>query len=259
MIDRILRSKLSTLDKSEIEAIGLMGSYSIGDAKRYSDIDLVCILKSASSIKEMEIEFVEGKYVVTSFVTIEEMEKCFINARAATENILGLQKVWVLYDPNNTLNLLKQKALNFRWTKTLQINANEIANNLLMGWIEEVHKALQGLISNDIGRMLNGLIGLTYGLFKVVSIQKGILLDGENSFYEKVTEYFGKESKFTKLSEKAFGITTTKGLEERVIAGLLLFNEVTDELTDILTDKEAINLVKMNIKRELMDMKVFIS
>lgn len=255
MIANILNKKLSMLDKSQLEAIGLMGSYSRGDARKYSDIDIVCIVKDEKNKKDTEIEFIDGKYVVTNFVTIDDMEKSFTDASLVTKNILGLKQVKILYDPNDILFLLKQRAQNFQWTEKMQKNANEIAEKQLTGWIEEVYKALQGLISHDIGRMLNGLYGLTYGLFNVVIIQKGILLDGDNSFYRKVTEYFGLNSRFTKLSEIAFGIKDTKNLEERVIAGLLLFDEVTDQINDILTNKQDVIHVKKCIKKELMNLK----
>ncbi len=44
---------------------------------------------------------------------------------------------------------------------------------------------------------------------------------GKTHFIKKVAECFSKESKFIKLSEKTSGIAGSKGLQERVLAGLL--------------------------------------
>lgn len=253
MVNVILERKISEIDKSDIEAIGLMGSYSRGEEKKYSDVDIVCILKKNANRKSTYIEIIEGKYVVTSYVTIEEMEECFTEPESATENMLGLQQVKVLYDPNKIFIKLRQRAIEFQWTEELQQKANKIVSKRLVGWIEEVHKALQGLISNDVGRMLNGLYGLTYGMFNIVRVQKGILLNGENSFYNRIVEYHGISSNLARLGEKAFGINQNKGIKERVVSGLLLFDEVTEELMKVLReeDKLAITLAKQEIRREL--------
>jgi len=252
-IDALLARKVNEIDKSEVEAIGLMGSYSRGEAKLYSDVDLVCLLKQGLTEKEATIEIIEDTYVVTSYVTIAEMEECFTDPDSATVNILGLQQVKILYDLNETFENLRVRAYQFRWTEDLQAKANELVSKELVGWIEEVHKALQGFISDDVGRMLNGIFGLTYGIFTIVRKQKGILLNGENSFYTKIVGYYGFDSSFAKLAEKAWGIGATKSIKERVVAGLLLFDEVTDELMGVLReeDKPAVVLAKREIHVEL--------
>lgn len=256
MINKIIEKKVDGIDKTDIEAIGLMGSYSRGEEKRFSDVDIVCILKGDVNKKSTFIEIIEGKYVVTSYVRLEEMERCFTEPESATEYILGLKQVKILYDTNGTFSNLKQRALNFKWTKELQLKANEIASRELVGWIEEVHKSIQGIISNDTGRMLNGIFGLTHGIFNVVRVQKGILLNGENTFYSKIIDYYGPNSRFAMLSEKAFGICPNSGIRERIVAGLLLFDLVTDDLMSVLRneDKLPITLAKNEIRVELENM-----
>lgn len=258
MINEILERKINEIDKTNIESMGLMGSYSRGEAKKYSDVDIVCILKKDAGKKSTLIEIIEDKYVVTSFTSIEEMEECFTEPEGATENILGLQQVKILYDPNNTFNNLRLRGMKFQWTKEMQRKADEIAGRWMVGLIEEVHKALQGLLSNDVGRMLNGLFGLTHGLFNVVRVQKGILLNGENSFYNRIVGHDGVDSRFAMFSEKAFGIGESSGIRERTAAGLLLFDEVSDELMNVMReeDKQAVILAKEEIHRELGNMDI---
>lgn len=260
LIDKILNNKIQRIEKSDVEAIGLMGSYSRGEAETYSDVDIVCILKKDANEKQASIEIIDDKYVVTSYVTLANMDNCFIDVKKVTENILGLQQVKILYDPNYIFQDLKERALQFQWTKELQLQANQLVSEQLVGWLEEVHKALQGLLSNHVGKMLNGLFGLTYGMFHVVKVQKGILLNGENSFYSRIIECYGEESRFSKLSEKAFGISNNEGIQDRVVAGLFLFNEITEEFLDVLQeeDKRAIILVKQEIHKELAAKGYFI-
>lgn len=253
MVDRILAEKLGAIDKQGIEAIALMGSYSRGEAETYSDIDIVCLLPTGMNKRPGSIDIIEDKYVVTSYVTIDEVEKWFVDPKLATEYILGLQKAKPLFDPNGTLAKLKLRACQFEWTEKLQAKANKMVSQELVGWMEEVHKALQGLLSNDVGRMLNGLFGLTFGIFGVVRVYKGILLDGENSIYSKIVASYGPDSRFAQLSSKAFGVGPTESIQERVVAGLLLFDTVTDEVMELLEDKDkaAVTLAKREIHHEL--------
>lgn len=253
----IINKKIEELKDENIQAIGLMGSYARGEGKKYSDVDIVCFLKSHAEGKESIIEMIDEKYFVTSYVHPNDVDEYFTCPEKATEYIQGLKKVKVLWEQNNYLRRLKERADNFHWNDTLQKQANEYASKQLVGWVEEVHKALQGLISNDNGRMLNGIFGLTYGLFNVIRVQKGIMLEGDNSFYDKVVGYYPPESKFKKLSATAFGLKGSTTFKERVVAGLLLFDEVTDDLIDILENenRDIIITVKKSIKNELFQIR----
>ncbi|WP_069650135.1 nucleotidyltransferase domain-containing protein [Caloranaerobacter ferrireducens] len=253
MFSESIAERIKKIDREELEAIALMGSYARGEACKYSDIDIVCFLKEGNEGRLPDIEIVDSKYLVISYVTREETDKWFCDPEKATECISGLRQSKVIWDPNGYLSSLKKRAEEFKWDSSLQEKANNYASRELVSWVEEVHKALQGLLFNDIGRMLNGLYGLTYGLFKVVRVQKGILLTSDNSFFKQVIDYFGEESEFAILGKEAFGIDNTLEVRERVISGLKLFDLITDMLVDILNDddKEAILLVKDEIRREL--------
>ncbi len=245
---------VAELDKDHIESIALMGSYSRGDAKPYSDVDIVCFVKPDSSRPDQSIRIIDNKYVVVSYVTPAEADEWFLHPDKATECIGGLRKAVILYDPNHRLKQWKEKAIRFQWTEDLQQKADDYCGEQMVGWLEEVHKALQGLLSDDIGRMLNGLFGLTYGMFKILRVKHGILLEGDNSFYQKVIEHFGAGSEIGKLSEIAFGIKTEANLRVRVIAGLGLFIETAEQVMKDLkeeTHKQMILFVKNEVEKEL--------
>jgi hypothetical protein len=63
----------------------------------------------------------------------------------------------------------------------MQARANQQASAMLVGWFEEVHKGLAGLQQNDIGRLLNARHGLSWGLGRVMKVQRGILMSGDNA------------------------------------------------------------------------------
>ena len=119
----------------------------------------------------------------------------------------------------------------------------------LVEWLEEVQKALQGYLINDEGRMINGLFGLTFGLFNIIRVQKGILVKSDNTFYNQVVNYYGKESKFAELSDKAFGINISLNLSQRVKSGLKLFLYVVEDMEEIFEEKD--KEIIMNIKEKV--------
>lgn len=253
MLSNIIMQRINKINRENLEAIALMGSYARNVAKKYSDIDIVCFLKDGIADQPTEIEVVDKKYIVISYCTNKDVETWFSDPEKVTEYVSGLRSAKKVWDPYGFLGDLRERAIQFQWDNTLQLKANEYASKQLVLWIEEVHKALTGLQINDIGRMLNGLFGLTFGLFQVIRVQRGILLSSDNSFFQQVIDHFGDQSYFTLLSKKAFGIGDPLEIRERVLAGIKLFDYITDMLIDILRedDKKAILFVKDEIKREI--------
>lgn len=254
MLKKKIIERINKIDKKNIEAIALMGSYARNEAEKYSDIDIVCFVKNIKDYNDKnQIELLMDKYLVISYVDIQEVESWFTEPEKAVSYIYGLRTAKPLWDPNGFLEKIQRRALNFIWDDAMQRKANQYASKELISWIEEVHKALQGLILNDNGRMLNGLHGLTFGLFRVITVQKGILLRSDNSFFEQVLEGFGEGSQFTKLARESFGIGCALNIRERVISGLKLFLIVIDMMMDKFNeqDKKMICLVREEIGNEL--------
>ncbi|MCG8569786.1 MAG: nucleotidyltransferase domain-containing protein [Spirochaetes bacterium] len=248
MLDKCILKKIEELKKQDYNAIALMGSYARGDEKKYSDVDIVCFLKDNDTEKKAIINFIDNKYVVISFLNTKTVANIFSNPKEITEYLYGLKTAKILFDHNKYLNNLILKAKEFKWTNEIQKKANFIASKEMVGWIEEVQKAIQGLLINDIGRMLNGLHGLTFGIFNIIRIQKGILLYGENTFFEQIINYYKNDNDFYNLSKIAFGIDKST-ISERVIAGLKLYDRITTELFDIICpeDKNVIQFIKNEI------------
>jgi len=106
---------------------------------------------------------------------------------------------------------------------------NHYASSQMVGWIEEAHKGLEGLHRNEVGRLLNARFGLSWGLAGVMRVQRGILGNSDNSFYDDVRQSLGEASHWSRLLAVAFGVAGSDGkslsLHESVVAGLQLYCE----------------------------------
>jgi predicted nucleotidyltransferase len=221
-------------DGPGVNAIVLMGSHARGDAGPYSDVDLVRFVdESAAGLAAAGSHLLDGILVVVSNVTPPQVESWFTQAEAAVKNIAGVRLAQALIDRQETFAAIQARALEFVWTTEHQHQADKYASEQMVGWIEEVHKGLEGLRRFDVGRLLNALHGLTWGMSGVMQVQRGILITGDNGFYNEIAAALGEDSLWVRLRAVAFGVADVNGrpasLRERVVAGLGLY-VVTAEL-----------------------------
>jgi hypothetical protein len=123
----------------------------------------------------------------------------------------------------------------------MQAKADSYAGREMVGWVEEVHKGLEGLRRDDVGRLLNARFGLSIGLANVVRVYLGVFITGENTFYAEICERVGADSRWTHLLRAAFGIESITGtvpmLRDQVIAGLRLYVETAGLVRDDVDDR----------------------
>ncbi len=249
MLPQSILRRVDEIDRARLQGIALMGSYARGEAKLYSDVDVVCFTKEKN--KETEVSIVDDKFLVISFVYVDQTPEWFVNPMLITELLYGVQKLVPLWDPYHFLANLKERALNFLWTREIQAQANVYVCKEMKLLIEEVYKGLQGILSRDHGRMLNALFGLSHQLFKIIRVQKGILLRGGNCFYEQVLTIYEDHPLFIRLAKRVFG-ETVGTLEERVRDGLQLFLLTCEEFNGVLDDSTQMMIAKVRIDTEKM-------
>jgi len=137
---------------------------------------------------------------------------------------------------------IQARARAFAWDQTMQARANHQASAMLVGWIEEVHKGLAGLKHNDIGRLLNARHGLSWGLSRVMKVQRGVLMSGDNALYDAVAQEMGQQSEWVRLQRTAFGIENEEWiaptLSEQVKAGLQLYILTAELLAPVLRTED---------------------
>ena len=221
-------------DAPTVKALVLMGSHARGDAGPYSDIDLVRFVAEADAdLAGASSHLLAGVLVVVSNVTPSQVESWFTEPKAATDAIAGLRLARALIDRDNTFAAIQARAHTFVWDETLQGKADLWASEQMVGWIEEVHKGLEGLHRRDPGRLLNASFGLSWGLSSVVKVQRGVLVSGDNGFFNEVAAAVGVETAWSQLRAIAFGVADVHdrppSLRERVVAGLHLYG-LTAEL-----------------------------
>jgi hypothetical protein len=178
----------------------------------------------------------------------------------AVNVISGIRNARPLLDRFNTFEVVQNRAQDFKWNADMQQKANHWASQQMIGWIEEVHKGLEGLRRKDTGRMLNSRFGCSWGLSRVMGVYKGILLSGDNGFYDEINEVVGLDSEWTQLRRIAFGIEDKNGkvptLQEQVSAGLRLYVVTSKLLNPILEPLDAalieqtVILIENELKRQ---------
>jgi hypothetical protein len=107
--------------------------------------------------------------------------------------------------------------------------------------VEEVHKGLAGLRAADAGRLLDATYGLSWGLNRLVEVQKGVPLAGDvdwsPDWFERAEQVVGPRSAWARLRRRAFGVAADAPptLRERVVAGLRLCVATAELLADVWT------------------------
>jgi predicted nucleotidyltransferase len=252
----LMSSMMEQFDGPEVKALVLMGSFARGDAGLFSDVDLVRFINENDKDKNKDknktkSHLIENRLVVVSDVCSSMVEEWFNSPEVATNVISGLRSAKVLIDRANTFASIQARAHSFIWDKTMQQKANDWASIEMVGYIEEVHKGLEGLRHNDIGRLLNAQFGCSWGLSRVIQVQHGILLTGDNTFYKEVAEAVGQDSEWVKLRNTVFGIARVEteiiSLQDQVKAGLCLY-EVTADLISEAIRKEDKPLIEQTVQ-----------
>jgi hypothetical protein len=233
-------------------AIALMGSFSRGDAGPYSDVDVVRLRSSDPHSDSAETHLIDKQFVVISDVGPSTVSDWFSKPVEATASIAGVRAARPLWDPSGHFESIKNRAISFVWDAEMQNKANVFASEAMVGWIEEVQKGLEGLRRQDVGRMLNARYGLSWGLTKVMRVQRGILISGDNASYTEVVANIGTESVWAELGRHAFGVSGLP-LSDQVKAGLRLYAETARMLDDVLSeqDKLLVHEVICRINREI--------
>ncbi|MBI3959571.1 MAG: nucleotidyltransferase domain-containing protein [Chloroflexi bacterium] len=224
------------------QAIALLGSYARGDAGPFSDVDLLFLLPAGAAKPERNTFLIDGYLVVVTAVTPEQIDGWFTEPEQAVNVVAALRDAIPLQDPDSLFAAVQSRAHAFAWTAELQAKADRYASRAMVGWIEESHKGLEGLRRNDTGRLLNARFGLSWGLAGLMRVQRGILGNSDNGFYDDVRNALGRESRWSRLLSTTFGAATSASalfsLHEEVIAGLRLYCETTRLLADALQPED---------------------
>lgn len=246
-----LFSQLKIWMTDETVAFALLGSYARGDAGPFSDVDVVRFVNDDSYAAEGQngTFLLDDTLVVCSTATPSQVESWFTEPGQAVNVMAGLRDGRPLWDPDGIFAHIQRRAYAFQWTQMLQTKANALVGQEMVGWVEEVHKGLEGLRRNDSGRLLNARYGLSWGLAWVMRVSRGVLSNSDNAFFEDVIHAVGVESRWSQLLRRAFGVESTPpSLRAEVTAGLLLYCE-TFALLEAVLPRQAHPLIAATVQR----------
>ena len=211
-------------DNPGVRAVALMGSHARGDAGPFSDVDLMRLVAADADVPGAGSHLIDGNLVVVSNVPPGAIERWFADPVEAVKTIAGLRVGRVLIDREGIFAQVQTRAAAFVWTPALQAAADVYAGEQMVGLIEEVHKGLEGLRRNDVGRLLNARFGLTWLLSNLMQVQRGVLVQGDNAFFATMTAAMGVDSRWSQLYRQAYGVDAGD-LRAAVTAGLHLYCE----------------------------------
>jgi hypothetical protein len=254
MILPSLADKLSgRFDHPAAQALALLGSHARGDAGPFSDIDLLRLVAAdAPDLPDNGTHLIDGQLVNISSATPAEAATWFERPDLATSHVAGLRRARALIDRGGAFAELQARARAFVWGAAMQERADRWASRQLVGWAEEAHKGLEGLRRHDVGRLLNGRHGGSWGMSHVMQVQRGVLVTGDNAFYDEVGAAMADQPEWLLLRRIAFGIEKAAGagpaLEEQVRAGLRLY-VLTAELLDAVLQPADRAIIALTVAR----------
>ena len=236
-----------------IDALVLIGSHARGEATPHSDVDIErYFVREGDAVPAGGTHMIDGHLVVVSDIHPDRVDAWFSEPNEVVNVVAGLRKAKALTDRNGTFAAIQERSHAFRWDTAMQQKANAYASEQMAGWIEEVHKGLQGLADDDVGRLNAASFGLSWGLVNVMKVQRGIMLKSENHLLQRVTDVIGVDSAWSQFCWTSFGIGPAANrpfsLQQRVRAGLNLYLASVALLSDAILP-EHLPLIEATVER----------
>lgn len=225
---------IEKLNLTDYKGIGLIGSYANNTQKKWSGVDLICIVEEA---KVDKIEIFNNIYFSIKYYIEEDFEAYIKKPSLQLNGLHALKQIKIIYDPNSHLEDMIKILEKFSVSSVDRDKSLYLAKTEYLGYIEGAQKALQGLMDKHSGKMLIGLQVLSYGMFSVIRLRDYISINSDNDFYDGVLNSLDDKDPIKILAPQAFGLEQTT-LEDQVEAGLELFMHVGNSLMTQFSEDE---------------------
>lgn len=230
----VILNYINQMKIEENEGLALVGSHANGSDKKWSDVDLIVLTDHP---RQGRIDLFCDQYFTITYYTKEALEDYFIDVEKMLVGLNAFSQMKILIDPEDELKSFSHKCKNFRLTSVHLEHLKYKAKLEYISYIEEAQKALQGLSDNHQGKMILGLYGLTFGMFRVIALKEGLMQASENDFYDIVMNHLEDRDPIKDIAPHAFGIDRTD-LVDQVEAGLELFMHVGNSLMSLFDEDE---------------------
>ena len=244
-----LQSLLRKIDSPDVIGVGMTGSYARGQESRYSDVDLDIYVGQLpeNPYDRYTLRYWEDKLVSLKQVLLEDERSALTNPRRAIWAVPGLREMKILIDKEGSLSALQKAALDFHWS-ALQPAADQYAAEEIMRNAEEVHKILNGLARGQESTVLYATWGLIKNMLEAVAVQRGVMIVGENRYFDLIQESMGRDSDWTRAFRTAWGLQPgASGYECRGAAALSLYR-LTAALFDALIPEKHREVVNKTLQ-----------
>lgn len=169
----------------ELRLILLTGSYARGDQKRYSDIDIYCLMAQPNHrYAPYTLEYHDGRLVSLSFSTIREWEEALERMDTAAYLKPAILDAKVIYEHTPQLfSNLRKRAEN---TKMEDFGAlkDELLEKKVVGYLEEFHKLLNGVYYAEEHLILYGILGINLAGMEILSVRFDMEFKTENVVFD---------------------------------------------------------------------------
>lgn len=219
--------------ENKLLAIGLTGSYANNSYDETSDVDILCITCNIASSDHI---IIRDKYYVINIVDENYINELFRHSNLHISEIHGYSYMKIIYERergflDNIITQARDKigSLQYETTK---------AKEEFIAWLEEVQKAISGYKSNDHNKMLQGIHGLSFGMFNTLKYYYNIIPITDNEFFDKIVSFNDFTRALKKTSLLAFGLVEVSGIKERIENGFQVFKAVSSKIYPSLSKRE---------------------
>ena len=237
--ESFLPSLIAELKTPNVIGITMAGSFSRGQGTPYSDVDLQLYVreKPRGIIGSLELRQWQGCLVSIHYDNIEEERAKLTEPWGAIWAVPGLRQAVILHDENGSLADLKRAAVKFEWSH-LQPLADKFASAEISSCAEEVYKIISGLSLEQESKVLYACMGLVSGMAEILAVQRGILIETENRYFDLIQESAGLTSEWTRLFRLALGAetdpSTAQAYKVRGRAALGLYRQTTEMMSSVI-------------------------
>ncbi|MDQ2743367.1 MAG: mediator of RNA polymerase II transcription subunit 17 [Chloroflexota bacterium] len=253
LTDDFLQRALARACDERTVGVMLRGSFVRGRGHALSDVDLdVFVPQEPGEGRDRYTLFLQDERLVSvTRMTIAAERETLSSPERAIWNVPGIRQARILFDRDSSLAALQREAEAFRW-ETLQDQADQYAAYELMGCAEEAHKILAGLRDNRESAVAYATIGLSLALTRAIAVQRGILIESENHYFEDVQASMKDAGAWPSCFRAAMGLEVSQGSDpayrSRGIAALDLYRE-TARLFDPILQGENRAIVSATVRR----------
>lgn len=252
LTDPFIQSALERIDSPHVIGIGVVGSYSRGQASKYSDVDFDIFVSKLpeNPYDRYTLRYWNNKLISLKYTLLDDERAALTKPRRAIWAVPGLRGMKIVLDKDGSMATLQNAAHEFDWSR-LQPAADEFAAEEVMGNAEEVHKILGGLGRGHESTVLYASWGLVKNMLEAVAVQRGLMIISENRYFDLIQDSVGRDSAWTRAFRTAWGLDPTSSqYQARGTAALTLYDLTAGMFDKLILEKhravvgETLRLVK---------------